>query len=144
MTGLHLVDTSAWAQRLQHPQARERLDTLVNDGTAATCLAVCLESLYQVRNAAEFDVRRDALRSSLTWLAAGADVEDAAIEIMGQLVAKGQHRRPIPDITIAAVAMVHGATIVHYDNDFEQIAEVTGQPHEWIVPRGSGHGRHTG
>jgi len=29
--------------------------------------------------------------------------------------------------------------VIHYDSDFERIAEITGQPHEWIVPRGEGH-----
>jgi hypothetical protein len=42
---------------------------------------------------------------------------------------------------IAATALVHDATILHYDRDFERIAEATDQPHEWIIPRGSGHGR---
>jgi len=28
-------------------------------------------------------------------------------------------------------------TLLHYDPDFELIASVTGQRHEWIVPRGT-------
>jgi len=28
-------------------------------------------------------------------------------------------------------------SVLHYDADFELIAEVTGQPVEWVVPRGS-------
>jgi hypothetical protein len=28
-------------------------------------------------------------------------------------------------------------TVVHYDRDFEFIAAITDQPHEWIVPRGT-------
>jgi hypothetical protein len=27
--------------------------------------------------------------------------------------------------------------VVHYNKDFDLIAEVTGQPSEWIVPKGS-------
>jgi hypothetical protein len=27
--------------------------------------------------------------------------------------------------------------VLHYDADFDLIAEVTGQPSEWIVPRGT-------
>jgi hypothetical protein len=30
-----------------------------------------------------------------------------------------------------------GATVLHYDSDFDHIAEVTRQPTGWIVPRGS-------
>ena len=28
-------------------------------------------------------------------------------------------------------------TVLHYDADFDLIAEITGQPTEWVVPRGS-------
>ncbi|MGH9079048.1 MAG: PIN domain nuclease, partial [Acidimicrobiales bacterium] len=28
-------------------------------------------------------------------------------------------------------------TVLHYDADFELVGQITGQPHEWIVPRGS-------
>lgn len=27
--------------------------------------------------------------------------------------------------------------VLHYDADFERIAAVTGQPNEWVVPRGT-------
>jgi len=38
---------------------------------------------------------------------------------------------------IAACAQRHGVTVLHYDGDFDLIAEVTGQPVQWVVPRGS-------
>jgi hypothetical protein len=65
--------------------------------------------------------------------------EHQVIVSMKALAAKGHHRRPIPDLLLAAVAEVHNATVLHYDADFEHIADVTGQAHEWIVPRGKGH-----
>jgi predicted nucleic acid-binding protein len=37
----------------------------------------------------------------------------------------------------AAVAEHHGAVVLHYDADFEHIGASTGQPHAWIVLRGS-------
>ncbi|HET6213470.1 MAG TPA: hypothetical protein VFE14_11430 [Micromonosporaceae bacterium] len=36
------------------------------------------------------------------------------------------------DLLTAAVAEYHGAVILHYDADFEHIADATGQPHAWI------------
>jgi predicted nucleic acid-binding protein len=44
---------------------------------------------------------------------------------------------PIPDLVIAAAAELAGQTVLHYDSDFELIADVTGQPHQWVLPRGS-------
>jgi predicted nucleic acid-binding protein len=59
---------------------------------------------------------------------------------MQELARHGHHRSVgVADLLIAAVAEVHGATVLHYDSDFERIAEVTGQAHEWIVPRCDGH-----
>lgn len=53
---------------------------------------------------------------------------------------RGQHRTPIPDLMLAAIAHAASAVVLHYDSDYERICAVTGQPHEWIVPRGTGHG----
>lgn len=43
----------------------------------------------------------------------------------------------IPDLLIAAVAERHRVTVLHYDADFEHVAALTGQPVEWVVPRGT-------
>jgi predicted nucleic acid-binding protein len=69
--------------------------------------------------------------------------EDQVIEIMRLLAVRGQHRAPsIADLLVAAVARNHNAVVLHYDKDFELIAGATGQRHEWVIPRGTGHGRH--
>jgi predicted nucleic acid-binding protein len=60
-----------------------------------------------------------------------------AFEVQGLLAEQGQHRLPIPDLVIAAAAEAAGLTVLHYDADLERIAEVTGQFHDWIVPRGT-------
>lgn len=43
----------------------------------------------------------------------------------------------IADLIIAAVAERHRVTVLHYDADYDLIAEITGQPTQWVVPRGS-------
>ena len=42
-----------------------------------------------------------------------------------------------PDLLIAAVAERERVTILHYDSDYDLIAKVTGQPTQWVAPRGS-------
>lgn len=137
---IRLVDKSAWEQRIHHPRAVARLDELVSSGRAATCLPTALEMLYSAQNRRDFDERRE-LVDELVWLPVTAAVEAAALEIMAKLAGRGQHRMPPTDLTIAATALVHGAVVLHYDRDFERIAEVTDLRQEWIVPRGHGHGR---
>ena len=47
------------------------------------------------------------------------------------LADRGQHRAPsIPDLIIAATAELAGLTVLHLDQDFGVIAQVTGQPME--------------
>lgn len=41
------------------------------------------------------------------------------------------------DLIIAAAAEAAGLVLLHYDSDFEIIAQVTRQPAEWVVKRGS-------
>ncbi len=43
----------------------------------------------------------------------------------------------LPDLLIAAIAEAAGATVLHYDSDYDHINAVTGQATEWIVTRGS-------
>ncbi len=38
---------------------------------------------------------------------------------------------------IAATAELAGLAVLHYDRDYDLIAEITGQNVEWVVPRGS-------
>jgi predicted nucleic acid-binding protein len=48
-----------------------------------------------------------------------------------------QRGRRVPELLIAAAAERRDLVVLHYDHDFELIAEVTGQSTEWVVPRGS-------
>ena len=57
-----------------------------------------------------------------------------AREIQAELAEHGQHRAvSLPDLLIAAVAERHRVAVLHFD----LIAEITGQPTKWVVPRGS-------
>ena len=40
---------------------------------------------------------------------------------------------------LITVAERERVTVLHYDSDYELIAEVTGQPAHWVVPRGTVH-----
>lgn len=80
------------------------------------------------------------MTSSLAYLHMTPAAEQKLGDTMAALALRGQHRMPIPDLMLAAIAESHSAVVLHYDADFERIADVTRQPHEWIVPQGTGHG----
>ena len=58
-------------------------------------------------------------------------------QVQRLLAANSQSGRKIPDLLIAAAAEAEGLVVLHYDQDFDRIAEVTGQPTQWVVPSGT-------
>jgi len=45
-----------------------------------------------------------------------------------------------PDLIVAATAERYSLIVLHYDGGYQRIAQITGQPAEWIVPRGTADG----
>ncbi|MGI9032600.1 MAG: PIN domain-containing protein [Acidimicrobiales bacterium] len=77
-------------------------------------------------------------RSAWPFVAMDQAMLDRAIEVQHALAESSQHRgAKIADLLIAAAAEAADLVVLHYDHDFERIAEITGQPTEWIVPAGT-------
>jgi predicted nucleic acid-binding protein len=137
-----LIDKSAWVQQAYSDTARQRIESLRASQRLCVCAVTMAELMYSSRNAAEMQTDAEDL-SLLGMLHIDGAVEEQVTEIMKLLAVRGQHRAPsIADLFVAAVARTNNATVLHYDKDFELIADATGQRHEWIIPRGTGHGRH--
>jgi predicted nucleic acid-binding protein len=132
----YLVDKSALA-RMPVESVRARLAPLIEGGEAATCAIIDLEVLYSARNRAEYERIRARRRLAYHEVPLSREIFERAIEVQGELAKSGRHRIPIPDLIIAAAAEAVGLAVLHYDEDFDRIAAVTGQPVEWVVPRGS-------
>lgn len=98
---------------------------------------VDLEMLYSARNQADMlSLRRE--RAALIQVPIIPADFERAMDVMTTLAGIGQHRcARIPDLLLAGVAERTMLRILHYDGDFDRIAEVTGQRAEWVVPRGS-------
>ncbi|MGH8988576.1 MAG: PIN domain nuclease [Acidimicrobiales bacterium] len=132
----YVADKSALA-RVHLPSVAARLEPLFVGGEIATCGIVDLELLFSARSAKDY-LAILADRRSLSRFEIG-DIEiERAIEVQTALARKGQHRGvTIPDLLIAAAAESVGLTVLHYDGDFDRLAEVTGQRVEWVVPQGT-------
>jgi len=135
LTARYLADKSALARQPIYEVA-ERLQPRIALGLVATCAIVDLEVLYSARSSADY-VQIAAERSRLPQIAIGPEVTDRAMEVQGLLARRGQHRLPMLDLLIAAAAEVNDLIVLHYDADFDRIANVTGQATEWVAPRGS-------
>jgi predicted nucleic acid-binding protein len=131
-----LVDKSALRPHV--PAFADVLIPRIAAGRVAVCLVTELEVGYSARSTKDFERTRDDVIGPLIPVGMPYRAEDRAREIQAELVARGQHRAvAIPDVLVAAIADVEGLTVLHYDGDFDIVAEVTGQPTEWIVSSGT-------
>lgn len=131
----YLADKSALA-RITHAPVAERLVPLILSRQIATCAVIDLEVLYSARSLRDYEATR-VERGGLPTLPLTERVGTRALEVQHLLARRGQHRVAVPDLLIAATAEVNGVAVIHYDRDYDRIAEVTGQTTEWVVPRGS-------
>ena len=100
---------------------------------------VRLELLWSARDAIHFASIRGNLEA-LREAPMGERVSRRATDVFELLAERGplHHRQVgIPDLLIAAAAELAELPVLHYDRDFELIAEVTGQPLRAIAPLGS-------
>lgn len=135
---LFLVDNSVLARTASNDVVFDALERLTHRDVLATCLPLRLELGFSARNAADFQ-RAMAEMDALVQLPISEAVEAAARQIQSSLATAGAHRSAgAVDVMSAATAVVHGATVVHYDADFEAIARAVPEfEARWVVPRGS-------
>jgi predicted nucleic acid-binding protein len=134
---LVLADTSAWSRAGQRPELVARWRELLARGEIATCPPVRLELLFSARGARDYALLASDL-DRLPNLLLSSEATGTAERTQSALARRGLHRGPRPiALLIAGIAQLNGATLLHYDRHFDAIARVTGQPAEWIAPRGS-------
>jgi predicted nucleic acid-binding protein len=136
-----LIDNSAWVRlgdaALPADRASEIADAL-EAGRIAACLPFMLEAGYSARSANEHDQLLTELRS-LPQYHLDETAERRALEAQAQLARVGHHRLPPVDLLIAALADRHELGILHYDHDYDLIAEKTGLRFDsvWLADRGT-------
>ncbi len=112
---LHLAsDVTEWTNRIQRGLVRISTVTRLEVGFSART-AADHETLLSEPPVASMPVEYLTPR-----------IEDRAVQIQSMLAARGQHRAPsIPDLLIAATAELAELTVLHLDNDFDLVAELT-------------------
>lgn len=121
--------------RLGHDAVRRRVAGIPGE-RLARCTMTDLELGHSARNPDEWDRTCDML-AAFAELAVTVEVLERAKAVQRALAGRGQRRRKVADLIIAAAAEIEAANLLHYHADFELIAAFTGQSQEWVVPRGS-------
>jgi predicted nucleic acid-binding protein len=134
---VYLADTSVYVLQGRYPAVSARFASLLTEGRLAACQMTALEYLNNAPDPKGYEVLWGALRGQ-RWIDTTAAAMERALQVHRMLGAQSQHRRfALPDLIIAATAEVNGAAVLHYDADYDRIAEITGQPVEWVAARGS-------
>lgn len=128
-----LVDASALAVIPRSPDV-EIWSARIQRGLVHISTVTRLEVAFTARNGP--DLRRLLTTSPMSALITESvtpAIEARALEVMGLLADRGQHRAAsIPALLVAATAESKQLVVLHRDKDFELIAEITGQPLERI------------
>lgn len=130
-----ILDTSVLT-RLSEPSVRAAVEEVLETERVARTTITDLEIGFSARSGAEHDALL-GFTAEIDELVVGAPEQRRALSVQRTLAERGLRGRKIPDLLIAAAAEISGAQLLHYDQDFDHIATVTGQSCRWVVPRGS-------
>jgi predicted nucleic acid-binding protein len=131
-----LIDKSALVRLAQSDDAAEWASR-IQRGLVRITTVTRLEVGFSARSAEE-------LRASIALAPLASmpveymtpSIEDRAVAVQVGLADRGQHRAPsIPDLLNAATAELAQLTVLHLDQDYELIADLTGQPVERLKLR---------
>lgn len=116
---------------------RAVIEPLLLGGQIATCGVVDLELLYSASSPAVYK-KLAAVLQALPRARVDEAVLNRALEVQSLLAKRSQHRAvPLPDLIVAACAERADLTVLHYDADYDRIAQVTRQAAQWVLPRGT-------
>jgi predicted nucleic acid-binding protein len=132
-----LIDTSAFS-RAQHPEIREQWRQALNADRLRIAPATQLEILLSARNGRTFDELAEEF-ATLRTAPLTATITRAAQDAMRTFAHRsdGAQRIPIVDYLTAAAAQETGAAVLHYDRDYDTLAQVMGFESVWLAPAGS-------
>jgi predicted nucleic acid-binding protein len=134
---VYLADTSVYVLQSRHASVRRRFEGLLTEGRLAACQMVSLEYLNNAPDPGGYEVLWEALHQQ-RWIDVTAAAMDRALDVHRQLAVCSRHRNfRLADLIIAAAAELGGATVLHYDEDYDRIASITGQPVEWVAEKGT-------
>ncbi|MFI5003650.1 MAG: PIN domain-containing protein [Solirubrobacterales bacterium] len=132
-----IIDTSAFA-RAHHPRVRRDWEHALHADRLRISPIARLEILLSARNGETFDKLGEelsVLRSAPLTTAVARAAEDSMRTLAKR--SAGAQRIPIVDYLVAAAAQESGAAVIHYDRDYDTLAEVMAFESIWLAPSGS-------
>lgn len=140
-SNLLLLDNSAWSRLLSGKVPADRAEPVIEwigDQRLAVCSPFLLEAGYSARSAADLKAMMARLEQ-LPRVVVEGEVERLALSAQRQLAEVGHHRLAPTDLVIAACAHRAARGVLHYDRDYDLIAEYTDLSFEsvWVADPGT-------
>lgn len=136
----HLIDNSVYARTSHHTVAPIWADAL-RQNLVVSSPPFVLEAVMSARNAKEAGELLEELTVGVRYLPIDEETWRLAYRAQQKMAAVGahHHRRPPTDFLISAIAHQHSVPVLHYDIDYEVIADDSGLSfeHRWVAPRGT-------
>jgi predicted nucleic acid-binding protein len=136
----YLVDNSVLQRLPRSPEVQAAVAAILNADDELCCCALTLDEFaFSARSSIEHAEGSRRLRTTFLYLPASPLTDQIVIDIRSALWLAGTGRAAgVIDVAIAAAAVSSGATVLHYDSDFDHISDVFPQLYaNWVVPRGT-------
>lgn len=132
-----VVDTSAWS-RSDRPEVRGFFQEALAADRLRISPPVRLEILRTARGGDQFDelAERLSILRAAPHTNSVVRASESAMRMLAHRSA-GTQRLPLVDYFLAAAAQELGAAVLHYDHDYDTLAEVMEFKSVWLAPPGS-------
>jgi predicted nucleic acid-binding protein len=136
----YLVDNSVLQRLPRSLEVQTAVSAILEAQHELCCSGLTLDEFgFSARSAADHAEGSRRLRTSFLYLPASSKTDQIVLDIRSALWHAGKGRAAgVIDVAIAATAVSFNAVVLHYDSDFDHIADVyPPMKAQWIVPRGS-------
>jgi predicted nucleic acid-binding protein len=136
----YLVDNSVLQRIPRSVEVQAAVATILDAEQELCCCALTLDKFaFCARSPDEHSEGSRRLRTTFLYLPASPLADQIVINIRSALWLAGKGRAAgVIEVAIAAAAVSSDATVLHYDSDFDHIADVFPLlKAKWVVARGS-------
>lgn len=134
-----LVDNSVLQRLPRSTAVQAAVTAILDDDHELCCCALSVDEFAFSSRSAVDHAATTRLRRSFLYLPYSPDMDQLVIDIRTALWTAGTGRAAgVIDVALAAAAVPAGATVLHYDRDFDHItAAYPGLVSRWVVSPGS-------
>jgi predicted nucleic acid-binding protein len=132
-----LLDTSALAEA-HRVEVADQLEPLLRAGLLHTCPVLDLEALAVARTADGYRALARERRTAYRAVPLQSSIGDRALALQSLLIRRAQSEVAEPrDLVVAATALEHNLSVLHYRRVFELLAELCDLDQCPIAPLGA-------